>query len=440
MACWKNLADGMKPRVAVIGGGWAGCAAGLRLAEAGIEVSLFEAGMTLGGRARAVEINGLDLDNGQHILLGAYTQTLELITSVSNPHQPISDAGLLRLPLVLDQAPDFLLRCPRLPAPLHLLAGLLGARGLSLMDKIAALRWVHRTLKNSDDVMDTSVAKLIADQSEKVRTALWQPLCIAALNTAPEHASANVFKQVLAASFGNVRSHSDLLLPRKNLTRLFPQPAAQRMTELNGQIRLRTRVTALRAEGRQLMLTTSLDTATYDRVVVAVAPQHLAKICGGIAELQDIVRAVETYHYEAIATAYLQYPSEMHLSRPMLALAEGPAQFVFDRGQTHGQAGLLAVVVSAASNLSGHPQSDWMNQIERQLSRISTMPSLRWHKALLEKQASYSCRPNIPRPENSTPHPFIFLAGDYTAGDYPATLESATQSGVKSAQMLMNSL
>lgn len=430
----------MKPRVAVIGGGWAGCAAGLSLAEAGIDVSLFEAANTLGGRARGIAIDGHDLDNGQHILLGAYTQTLKLIAAVNLQHSQPADAGLLRLPLVLDQPPDFTLACPKLPAPLHLLAGLLSARGLGLFDKLAAARWVYHAMKSRDDIADTSVAQLITNQPENVRTALWQPLCVAALNTPPEHASAKVFIQVLTAAFGKTRSHSDLLLPRVNLTRLFPQPAAQRIVELNGKIRLGTRVKSLRTEAGEVMLTTQHGSSNYDRVILAVAPQHLAQVCAGIGELDGLVRTIGSYRYEAIATAYLQYPKELRLSRPMLSLSDGPAQFVFDRGQTHAQAGLLAVVVSAASNLSGHPQSDWMAEAGQQLSRIWSIPTPLWRKSIIEKQATYACTPNMLRPENRTFHPFIFLAGDYTAGAYPATLESATQSGVKSAQLLMNSL
>ena len=114
----------MKSRVAVIGGGWAGCAAALTLAEAGVPVTLFEAGRILGGRARSVDIEGQPLDNGQHILLGAYEQTLQLIDRLRPAASP---DGLWRLPLALNQPPDFSLACPRLPAPLHLLAGLFQA-------------------------------------------------------------------------------------------------------------------------------------------------------------------------------------------------------------------------------------------------------------------------------------------------------------------------
>ncbi|MDO9636827.1 MAG: FAD-dependent oxidoreductase, partial [Thiobacillus sp.] len=141
----------MTPHVAVVGGGWAGCAAALTLAEAGVAVTLFEASRTLGGRARAVELGGQALDNGQHILLGAYEQTLELIERL---HPAAAPAGLWRLPLTLEQPPDFSLACPRLPAPLHLAAGLFGARGLSWGDKLAAARWAQAQLRGTGNSVD----------------------------------------------------------------------------------------------------------------------------------------------------------------------------------------------------------------------------------------------------------------------------------------------
>lgn len=430
----------MTPRVAVIGGGWAGCAAALSLAEAGVHTTLFEAGKILGGRARAVEIHGRQLDNGQHILLGVYTQTLKLIARVQPRDANPADAALLRTSLALEQPPDFALVCPNLPAPFHLLVGLWSARGLSFFDKLAASRWVRSVLDTRENIVDTSVAQFIANQPERVRAYLWEPLCIAALNTQPDQASAKIFKHVLAASFGELRSHSDLLFPRVDLTRLFPTPAAQKILELKGEIRLQTRIKTLRVDHQKVMLSMSGGTYDFDRVIVAVAPQHIADICGEIPELKNVCRMVESYRYEVIATVYLQYPRDVRLSRPMLALNGGPAQYVFDRGYTHSHPGLLVCVISAASALLGSPQAEWRVQIQQQLSRIFALPEPVWQKTIVEKQASYLCSPDIPKPENHTPHPFVFLAGDYTTGPYPATLESATQSGVKSAHRLLNNL
>ena len=183
-------------------------------------------------------------------------------------------------------------------------------------------------------------------------------------------------------------------------------------------------------------LGTHEDTSAYSHVILAVAPQHLPALAAQVAALEPVGRAVARYQYQPIATAYVQYDPDFRLPRPLFALADGPAQFVFDRGQSHGQAGLLAFVASAATDLS----ADWPEQAEAQLRRIVDPGPAHWRKRIVEKQATYSCVPDMARPPVHTPHPRIFLAGDYTAGPYPATLESATRSGVQSAGALLEQL
>ncbi len=417
-------------RVAVVGGGWAGCAAALTLAEAGVAVTLFEASRTLGGRARAVELDGQPLDNGQHILLGAYGQTLQLIERL---HPAATQDGLWRLPLALDQPPDFSLACPRLPAPLHVLAGLLGARGLRWRDKLAAIRWAHALLSNVEMPDRLTVSQLTRSQPEKLRNMLWHPLCVSALNTPPEMASARVFRNVIRAAFGGRTHHSDFVLPRCDLTALLPAPAAARVIALGGDVRLACRVTTLDATRDAVMLGTRDETASYSHAILAVAPQHLPALAMQVPALEPVGQAMAGYRYEPVATAYLQCDPDFRLPKPLLALTDGPAQFVFDRGQSHGQAGLLALVASAATNLP----PDWLDQAEAQLRRIVDPGPTRWRKRIVEKQATYRCVPDMARPSVRTPHPRIFLAGDYTAGPYPATLESATRSGVQSAGSLL---
>ncbi len=421
------------PRIAVIGGGWAGCAAALTLAEAGVRVTLYESSRTLGGRARAVELEGQPLDNGQHILLGAYAQTLQLIERL---HPGMQDTDLLRLPLTLSQPPDFSLACPRLPAPLHVLAGLLGARGLTWREKLAAVQWAHTLLRDTKPLDRSTVAQLTRTQPEKLRTLLWHPLCVPALNTPPETASAAVFRDVLRAAFGGRNRHSDLLLPRHDLSALFPAPAAARLIELGGEVRLSSRVTTLKATAEAVTLGTLEHAAAYSHAILAVAPQHVQALATQVPELEALGRAVSTYDYQPIATAYVQYDADFQLEQPLFALADGPAQFVFDRGQSHGQAGLMAFVASAADKLP----ADWLDLAEAQLNRITQAGTPRWRRSIVEKQATYACVPDMARPPVHTAHPRIFLAGDYTAGPYPATLESATQSGVQSAGALLQQL
>jgi squalene-associated FAD-dependent desaturase len=416
----------MKPKVAVVGGGWAGCAAALSLAEAGVTVTLYEAGRTLGGRARAVELEGEALDNGQHVLLGAYRQTLGLIERL----QPKASA-LWRLPLTLEQPPDFSLKCPRLPAPLHL-----AARGLGWGEKLAAARWAHALIRGDDEQLDGSVSQFTRTQPEKLNRLLWHPLCVSALNTPPEIASARVFRDVIRAAFGGCTDHSDLLLPRRDLTALFPAPAAARLAELGNPVRLGCRVTRLAATADAVTLATRDDSATYSHVILAVAPQHLPALASQVPTLEPVRLAVAAYAYQPIATAYVQFDPAFRLGKPLYALADGPAQFVFDRGQSHGQAGLLAFVASAAAELP----ADWPDEAEAQLRRIADPGPARWRKRIVEKLATYACMPGMARPSVRTAHPRIFLAGDYTAGPYPATLESATTSGVQSAASLLETL
>jgi squalene-associated FAD-dependent desaturase len=415
--------------VAVVGGGWAGCAAALTLAEAGVKVSLHEASRTLGGRARAVELGSHLLDNGQHILLGAYAQSLQLIERLS----PATSDGLWRLPLAIEQPPDFSLVCPRLPAPLHLLAGLLAARGLSWRDKLAAARWAHAVLNRDEPPDHSSVSQLTRNQPEKLNRLLWHPLCVSALNTPPDIASARVFRDVIRAAFGGCNHHSDLLLPRRDLTSLFPAPAAARVLELGGEVRLSSRVTRLDATVDAITLDTRDESVTYSHVILAVAPQHLSALTNQVAALETLSDEVGRYDYQAIATAYVQYDPTFRLPKPLFALDNGPAQFVFDRGQSHGQAGLLAFVASTATNLP----ENWLDQAEAQLQRIAHPGPVLWRKRIVEKQATYACVPGMRRPAVRTAHPRIFLAGDYTASPYPATLESATLSGVQSARALL---
>ena len=145
-------------RVAVAGAGWAGLSAAVELASAGVSVDVFEAARVAGGRARRVTLDGVELDNGQHILLGAYRETLRVIRLAgANP-----DALFLRMPLELVFPGEFALKTHRLPAPLHLVAGLVSAHGLTIPDKLGAIKFMlSQRLGGFRQDLDTSVAALL---------------------------------------------------------------------------------------------------------------------------------------------------------------------------------------------------------------------------------------------------------------------------------------
>jgi squalene-associated FAD-dependent desaturase len=443
-----------KKTVAVVGGGWAGCAAAVELARRGAQVTLFEAARTLGGRARGVEIDGRLLDNGQHILLGAYKDTLKLLKRVG-----VAPAtAFLRLPLQMrypdaSDGMDFV--APRLPAPWHMIVALMRAKGLARDDKLAlarfttAARWMGWRLDQ-----DVSVTVLLErfGQTARLQRLMWHPLCLAALNTAPERASANVFLAVLRDSLGAKRAASDMLIPRLELGELFPQAAARYLASKGALVHSGAKATALEQTGAGWTLSASGQAlggdwrGGFDALVLATPAAHAGALLAPFPEAAGLAAQLNAFEYEPIATCYLEYDPHVRLPLPFCALLDAPGrqhfgQFVFDRGQLDARhAGLLAVVISAAAEAAALEQDSLARAIAAQLD--AAFPGLgltapRWSRVITEKRATFACTPGLPRPANATMLPGLVLAGDYTAGDYPATLESAVRSGQAAASVIL---
>lgn len=419
-------------RVAVVGAGYAGMAAAVELAAHGITVDVYESSRTLGGRARAVQFGDQTLDNGQHILIGAYTETLRLMRLVgADP-----DRLLKRVPLRLEFPGEFLLAAPRLPAPLHLALGLLMARGISWSEKWAAIRLMqglqHDKFRIQPDVsVDTWLAAHpTASRQHQLRRFMWEPLCIAALNTPVNDASAQVLANVLRDSLASNRAASDFLLPQVDLSNLFPEPAARFIESRGGRIYRQHRVTALRREQNAWRLGDGLP---YDHVILAVAPYHLDTLVSGLGA------SVDHFAWEPIVTTYLTYPDDVQLPNPMLGVSDGHAQWLFDRGALYGQRGLIAAVISARGRHLDISLAELEARIHLEIATlIPDLPDPIKVQTITEKRATFSCVPNLKRPPTQTNLPGLVLAGDYVAGDYPATIEGAVRSGVLAARAVQS--
>jgi len=411
--------------VAVIGAGYAGMAAAVELSAAGRQVEVFEASRTLGGRARAARIDGFEVDNGQHILIGAYTETLRLMRAVG-----ADPAALLRrTPLRFEFPGEFLMSAPRLPAPLHMAFALLLARGLDWREKWAAIK-LMRGLRAARYRIepDTSVTKWLDSMQtpSRQRRLLWEPLCIAALNTPAERASVQVLANVLRDSLGGVRAASDLLLPQVNLSALFPEPAAKFVTQRGGAVHRGQRVTSLRRESDAWHID---DAGPFAQVVLAVAPYHLAAL------VPELAPQVEHFNWEPIVTSYLRYPATVRLPQPMLGVDAGLAQWLFDRGALCGQHGLIAAVISARGRHLALPVAELERGIHAEIARVVPgLPAPLAVQTITEKRATFACVPNLQRPASASGLSGLWLAGDYVASDYPATLEAAVRSGIAAAR------
>ena len=470
--------------IAIVGGGWAGMAAAVAAIQAGHHATVFEASHALGGRARVVsgshastsDGTPVSLDNGQHILIGAYSETLKLMQTVGVN----LENALLRLPLTL-QFPDKTgLKLPDWPAPwivgLDAAWGILTAKGWTWGDKLALLRaasgWQRGGFTCSQHL---SVLQLCERSNPKitprVMAELIEPLCLSALNTPMADASAQVFLRVLQdamfspntevqiqidekTSRNTTFGSANLLIPTRDLSNLFPHPAAAWLLKHGGKVLLGERVESIDYSNTGWQISATTVKQTFDAVILAGSPSNMALAGINIAytainniakelehllrrEVQDWQKSVNALRYEAIATVYA-YSKGAKLSQPMLALrsdtgadAQQPAQFVFDRGQLGGEQGLLAFVISASQGDRLNLQNRVIEQGKSQLN----FPDLQPIQTIIEKRATFACTPDLKRPSNQIA-PGLLVCGDYVAGPYPATLEGA----VRSAQQAIQSL
>ena len=420
----------MRRRIAVIGAGWAGLAGAVECAAADAEVTLFEMAPVVGGRARDIA-HDPGLDNGQHICIGAYSETLRLLARVG----VVEADAFLRLPLRLVDAAGNGLRLPR-GAPMPAFArAVLGRRGWTWRERIALLATAFGWSRGGFVCAPgATVADLVTRLPSSVRCQFIEPLCVAALNTPSESASGTVFLRVLHDALASGPGAADLLLPRVRLGALLPRPAIAWLEAKGASIRLAHRVERLEATGSSWIV----DGHAFDAVIVAASPHETARLVAA-HDAAWAARAM-ALRYEPIVTVYAT-SAGTRLAEPMLALhadADRPAQFVFDRGQLGGPAGLLAFVVSGAASWVERglvaTEAATLAQARSELAMHLRGP-LEPLRTIVEKRATFRCTPLLDRPPTNI-GPGLSAAGDYVSGPYPATLEGAVRSGVAAADAL----
>jgi squalene-associated FAD-dependent desaturase len=432
-------------KTVIVGGGWAGLAAAVELTRQGVQVTLLESARSCGGRARRVVYRGMPFDNGQHLMIGAYQQTLRLLKICG----VAPDQALLRAPLHFSFYGDGAapkgevqraIRLPRLPAPLHMASGILMATGMSWSTRYqlitASLRFM---LKRFQLPADCSVDELLrqAGQDSQTISALWQPLCLATLNTPTHLASAEIFLRVLRDSFTRTYRDSDTMLARSDLTALLVDPAIRYIRAHGGEVHSAARVHEISLNHSGVTGVVSNGTTIEAKnLILATPPAQAAKLLQQHTQahplLNPLVVALQRFEYQPIITLYLQYDEAARLPQPFVGFDGTLIQWLFDR-HLCGQAGVMAAVISAAGE-----HSSWSRQ---QLTAVVTaeianhFPALgkpRDSWLLHDRHATFAATVgvNTIRPANQTAINGLWLAGDYTATGYPATLEGAILSGV----------
>lgn len=428
----------------IIGGGWAGLAAAVELSRNNINVTVLESARQLGGRARSVKFNDHHVDNGQHILLGAYTSILDVLKTIGMAE----DNAFRRLPIYMEMKKSakqsLSLSSPALPAPLHLLWGLLRFKGMRPSHRFGILRALIKMRRNqftADPDIPLSIFLKKTRQPIETIECFWEPLCISVLNLPTTQASAALFMTVIKDAFFNKKEHSDLLLPIVDLGSCLPKPAMDYIEHQGGQIQLATRVKHINIEnGMVTGITTTKNEISANNVIIATSPEASQQLLSGHTSMVKTADKLRQLGDMPITTVYLQYPEPVSLPKEFIGMINTTTQWLFDRQQLTGEKGLIAAVISGPGD---HMNMDTQQLTQHIINEIAELfpdwPHPAETRLIREKRATIAAYPgsyNL-RPENATAVNGLWLAGDYTATGYPSTLEGAVRSGINCARMII---
>lgn len=442
----------MTADVVVIGAGCAGLSAAVRLADAGLRVTVVEQAPRLGGRATAFtdRTTGDRVDNGQHALFGCYRETYAFLRAIGAADQAPLDPALA-LVMADTSGRQFRLSCPPLPAPMHLLAGVLAWGALPLADRWSTVRmapFLREARRRGAEVAaagvpaDLTVSQWLESlgQGRAVCEWLWHPLVLAALNQSPETAGARAFARVLGELFSAGAEASSLGIPTVPLDELYAVPAVRHLEARGGNVLLRT----------PARLTTGADSRRWTaRAVVSAVPWHaLGSVWDGAPPeaLASTATAAGALGAEPIVSVTLWFDRGVLADR-QVGLVGTTFHWVFGPGRAVREVPApvspqrVTMVASGARALLRTGNADLIALAEAELRQClpGARHAVRTHAVVVrEPRATFSVAPGAAeRPGPATAVPGFFLAGDWTATGLPGTIESAVRSGHAAAEAVL---
>ncbi len=437
--------------MAVVGAGWAGLGAAVHLARHGARVVVIEAASIPGGRARSFRdvATGETLDSGQHLMLGCYHATIELLRLVGTDRlvRPSDDA----VPLYTAGARRSAITSVRLPGPLHMLPTMASACHLDLRDRLglgrvclrAAMECDHRAGLDRMSALEWLIGP--GGQGPESVRLMWEPLVTAMLNEEPGRASAAMLVAVLRQGLLAGHSESRPLLSLAGLGDLVALPATRYVSDRGGDVLLGTRADGLRVEGRSVRaVRTGRGDVEAGVFVLAVPSWRLGPLLAGLDPARSLSAAAGRLDPSPIVTVHLRYRRPI-LCSPMAGLLGGHFQWVFDRNDIRPgpPAGLwsYSAVASACRRLDSVPGPEIASIAAREIEqRLPGAPAslVESSRVLRSRRATFSPAPGTGalRPQPRTRGlDNLLVAGDWTATGLPATLEGAVGSGRRCADL-----
>jgi hydroxysqualene dehydroxylase len=450
------MKSGELPRkvdVAIIGGGLSGLAAAVELALSGVDVALFERSPKLGGRCYSyVDVKTGDVvDNGQHVLLGAYHNALRYLKLVGTREFLHEESGLV-LPFHHPRKGRGLFESSSLPKPFHLTTGMLKFKLLSFRERQKLLK-VGLELNRLNDALEKRLSSLTIEQwltslnqSDEAKRSLWYPIAISAMNELPHRASALLFALSLRAAFLGKKSDSGFLIPTIGQTDLYVAGAEKIFHKEKTKVFLNTEIQSLaiagsRAVGLRLK---GNKTVSANYVISAVPYYSLYNLLP--QKLCKEKPFVDLHKFESspIVSIHLWFDKDF-MDVPYIGLIDRKVQWVFNRRKIMQKerqpTGYISTVISGAHDVVDLSKDDLVKIALCELNEVfpdSRHARLVHSIVIKEKRATFSPTNEVEslRPSVETSILNFFLAGDWTNTGLPPTIEGAVLSGFHAARLV----
>ena len=441
--------------VVIIGGGFAGLSAGTALAERGFRVVLLEAKPALGGRAYSFQDaeSGDVVDNGQHVLMGCYHETLDFLAKIGTRDRLIVHRDL-EIEMLDGDGRSAHLRTAALPGPFHMVTGLLRYTHLGVAERISAVRagmtmmFMRRFAPERLKRMTVAEFMVMSRQGSQARRAFWYPLAIATLNEQPEIASAALLAEVMKRAFFSRRKDAAFLYPTVGLSELYCTAAREFIEQRDGTVASHVIVDGLemadhKITGVRLRNGASLRAAHF---IAAVPPGQLHKLLPETVVHDKFFSHLNTLEASPIICVHSWLDREVTRSA-FVGFIGRTTQWLFNKRRIFNQhgaqhPGYLSFVISGARELAELPNDDLLKIIMDDLrAMIPAAGAAQVTKAVVlkEKHATFAPDPasDVLRPPVQTVVPNLFLAGDWIQTGLPATIESAVIAGRSAAAAIV---